>query len=127
MDATVVEPLPNAMFKVRLQTGQEVLAYTSGKMRKFYIRILIGDRVRVELSPYDLSRGGASFSFNGSHGIDEEALYAQDTLTFSNLTLDLGVRADKALFGVVGDDPQRTEQPAFVQQGYRDRRAHSRP
>jgi translation initiation factor IF-1 len=63
MDATVVEPLPNAMFKVRLQTGQEVLAYTSGKMRKFYIRILIGDRVRVELSPYDLSRGRITFRY----------------------------------------------------------------
>jgi translation initiation factor IF-1 len=63
MDATVVEPLPNAMFKVKLQTGQEVLAYTSGKMRKFYIRILIGDRVRVELSPYDLSRGRIIFRY----------------------------------------------------------------
>lgn len=63
MDATVMEPLPNAMFKVQLQTGQEVLAYTSGKMRKFWIRILIGDRVRVELSPYDLSRGRITFRY----------------------------------------------------------------
>jgi translation initiation factor IF-1 len=63
MDATVLEPLPNAMFKVQLQTGQEVLAYTSGKMRKFYIRILIGDRVRVELSPYDLTRGRITFRY----------------------------------------------------------------
>jgi translation initiation factor IF-1 len=63
MDATVVEPLPNAMFKVKLQTGQEVLAYTSGKMRKFYIRILIGDKVRVELSPYDLTRGRITFRY----------------------------------------------------------------
>ena len=63
MDATVIEPLPNAMFKVQLQTGQEVLAYTSGKMRKFYIRILIGDRVRVELSPYDLTRGRITFRY----------------------------------------------------------------
>jgi translation initiation factor IF-1 len=63
MDASVVEPLPNAMFKVKLQTGQEVLAYTSGKMRKFYIRILIGDKVRVELSPYDLSRGRITFRY----------------------------------------------------------------
>ncbi len=63
MDATVVEPLPNAMFKVQLQTGQHILAYTSGKMRKFYIRILIGDRVRVELSPYDLTRGRITFRY----------------------------------------------------------------
>jgi translation initiation factor IF-1 len=63
MDATVVEPLPNAMFKVKLQTGQDVLAYTSGKMRKFYIRILIGDKVRVELSPYDLTRGRITFRY----------------------------------------------------------------
>jgi translation initiation factor IF-1 len=63
MDATVEEALPNAMFKVKLQTGQEILAYTSGRMRKFYIRILIGDRVRVELSPYDLSRGRITFRY----------------------------------------------------------------
>jgi translation initiation factor IF-1 len=63
MDATVVEPLPNAMFKVKLLTGQEVLAYTAGKMRKFYIRILIGDKVRVELSPYDLTRGRITFRY----------------------------------------------------------------
>jgi len=63
MDATVVEPLPNPMFKVRHKTGQDVLAYTSGKMRKFYIRILIGDQVRVELSPYDLSRGRITFRY----------------------------------------------------------------
>jgi translation initiation factor IF-1 len=63
MDATVVESLPNAMFRVKLQTGQEVLAYTSGKMRKFYIRIYIGDRVRVQLSPYDLSRARVTFRY----------------------------------------------------------------
>ena len=62
-EGEVLEALPNAMFKVQLQTGQEVLAYTSGKMRKFYIRILIGDRVRVELSPYDLSRGRITFRY----------------------------------------------------------------
>jgi translation initiation factor IF-1 len=48
---------------VRLKTGQDVLAYTSGKMRKFYIRILIGDQVRVELCPYDLSRGRITFRY----------------------------------------------------------------
>ena len=63
MDATVIEPLPNATFKVKLETGQEILAYTSGKMRKFYIRILIGDKVRVEMSPYDLSKGRITFRY----------------------------------------------------------------
>lgn len=63
MDATVEEPLPNAMFRVKLETGQEILAYTSGKMRKFYIKILIGDRVRVALSPYDLTRGRITFRY----------------------------------------------------------------
>jgi translation initiation factor IF-1 len=48
---------------VKLLTGQEVLAYTAGKMRKFYIRILIGDKVRVELSPYDLTRGRITFRY----------------------------------------------------------------
>jgi len=54
--ATVVETLPNAMFKVKLETNHEVLAHVSGRMRKNFIRILPGDRVAVELSPYDLNR-----------------------------------------------------------------------
>jgi translation initiation factor IF-1 len=57
VEATVIEPLPNAMFKVELENGHTVLAHISGKMRKHFIRILPGDRVRVELSPYDLTRG----------------------------------------------------------------------
>lgn len=54
---TVTEALPNAQFRVRLDSGHEVLAHISGKIRMYYIRILLGDRVLVELSPYDLSRG----------------------------------------------------------------------
>lgn len=56
-EGTVKEPLPNAMFKVELDNGHEVLAHISGKMRMHFIRILPGDKVRVELSPYDLKRG----------------------------------------------------------------------
>lgn len=55
--ATVIEPLPNALFKVELENKHQVLAHVSGKMRKNFIRILPGDRVAVELSPYDLTRG----------------------------------------------------------------------
>ena len=55
--ATVVEALPNAVFRVELENGHEVLAHISGKMRKHFIRILPGDKVLVELSPYDLTRG----------------------------------------------------------------------
>jgi translation initiation factor IF-1 len=55
--ATVIEPLPNAMFKVELEGKQQVLAHVSGRMRKNFIRILAGDKVAVELSPYDLTRG----------------------------------------------------------------------
>ncbi len=55
--AVVVEPLPNAMFKVELENKHQVLAHVSGKMRKNFIRILPGDKVAVELSPYDLKRG----------------------------------------------------------------------
>jgi translation initiation factor IF-1 len=55
--ATVVESLPNAVFRVELENGHEVLAHISGKMRKHFIRILPGDKVLVELSPYDLTRG----------------------------------------------------------------------
>ena len=57
VEGTVVEALPGTQFRVRLDSGHEILAYLSGKMRKYYIRILLGDRVRVELSPYDLTRG----------------------------------------------------------------------
>ncbi len=57
VEGTVIEALPGTQFRVRLDNGHEVLAYLSGKMRKYYIRILLGDRVRVELSPYDLTRG----------------------------------------------------------------------
>ncbi len=61
MSGEVIEKLPNAMFKVRLDNGHEVLCSISGKMRKYYIRILPGDRVTVELSPYDLTRGRISY------------------------------------------------------------------
>lgn len=53
----VVESLPNAQFKVKLETGQTIIAHISGKIRKNYIRVLLGDSVKVELSPYDLTRG----------------------------------------------------------------------
>ena len=61
VEGVVVEALPGTQFKVRLDNGHEVLAYLSGKMRKFYIRILLGDRVKVEMSPYDLSRGRITY------------------------------------------------------------------
>jgi translation initiation factor IF-1 len=61
VEGSVIEPLPNAMFRVKLDNGHVVLAHISGKMRKFYIRILPGDRVTVELSPYDLSRGRITY------------------------------------------------------------------
>ena len=57
VEGTVVEPLPNAMFRVELENGHKVLAHISGKMRMHFIKILPGDKVTVELSPYDLSRG----------------------------------------------------------------------
>ncbi|MBF8438034.1 MAG: translation initiation factor IF-1 [Halanaerobiaceae bacterium] len=61
VEGTVVEPLPNAMFRVELDNGHKVLAHVSGKMRMNYIRILPGDKVTVELSPYDLSRGRITY------------------------------------------------------------------
>ena len=57
LEAVVTEALPDTRFKVELENGQEILAYISGRMRKFYIRILPGDRVTVEMSPYDLTKG----------------------------------------------------------------------
>jgi translation initiation factor IF-1 len=63
VEGTVIEPLPNAMFRVELENGHKVLAHISGKMRMHYIRILPGDRVKLELSPYDLSRGRVVYRF----------------------------------------------------------------
>jgi len=63
LEGTVVEALPGTQFRVELDNGHEVLAYLSGKMRKYYIRILLGDRVRVEVSSYDLSRGRITYRF----------------------------------------------------------------
>jgi translation initiation factor IF-1 len=57
LEGEVVDVLPNATFKVKLENGHTVLSYVSGKMRKFEIRILMGDRVELEMSPYDLNRG----------------------------------------------------------------------
>ncbi len=59
----VDELLPNAMFRVKLDNGHEVLAHTSGKMRKNRIRVLAGDKVMVEMTPYDLTKGGITFRF----------------------------------------------------------------
>jgi translation initiation factor IF-1 len=63
VEGTVLEPLPNAMFWVELANGHRVLAHVSGKIRMNFIRILPGDRVTVELSPYDLSRGRITYRF----------------------------------------------------------------
>jgi len=61
VEGTVIEPLPNAMFRVMLENDHVVLAHISGKMRKYFIKILPGDKVTVELSPYDLTRGRITY------------------------------------------------------------------
>ena len=63
LEGTVLEALPNAMFKVELENGHTILAHISGKMRMHYIKILPGDKVRVEMSPYDLSKGRIVFRY----------------------------------------------------------------
>ena len=63
LEGTVIEPLPNAMFRVELENGHKVLATISGKMRMHYIKILPGDKVTIELSPYDLDRGRITYRF----------------------------------------------------------------
>jgi len=63
VEGTITELLPNTQFKVELDNGHKVLAYLSGRMRKYYIRILLGDRVRVELTPYDLTRGRINYRY----------------------------------------------------------------
>lgn len=64
VEGTVVELLPNTQFTVELDNGHKVLAYLSGRMRKYYIRILLGDRVRVEMTPYDLDRGRITYRYH---------------------------------------------------------------
>ncbi|MDP4599149.1 MAG: translation initiation factor IF-1 [Cyclobacteriaceae bacterium] len=61
MTGTVIDTLPNTMFKVELENGHKIIAHISGKMRKNYIKILTGDKVKVELTPYDLSKGRITF------------------------------------------------------------------
>jgi len=61
VEGTVLEPLPNAMFRVKLDNGHKILAHVSGKMRMHFIRILVGDKVKVQLSPYDLTRGRITY------------------------------------------------------------------
>ena len=68
VEGTVVEALPNTQFMVELENGHQVLAYLSGKMRKFYIRILLGDRVKVEMTPYDMNKGRITYRFKDSSG-----------------------------------------------------------
>lgn len=63
VEGTVVEPLPNAMFRVELENGHKILAHISGKMRMHFIRILPGDQVKVQLSPYDLTRGRITYRY----------------------------------------------------------------
>ncbi len=66
VEGTIVEPLPNAMFRVELENGHKVLAHISGKMRMHFIKILPGDKVTIELSPYDLTRGRIVFRGKGN-------------------------------------------------------------
>lgn len=68
IEGKIVETLPNTTFRVELENGYEVLAYLSGKMRKYYIKVLLGDRVRVELSPYDLTRGRIVYRYRSATG-----------------------------------------------------------
>jgi translation initiation factor IF-1 len=72
VEGTVVELLPNTQFMVELDNGHRVLSYLSGRMRKYYIRILLGDRVRVEMTPYDLERGRITYRYRRKRAGQEE-------------------------------------------------------
>ena len=72
-EGRIVEALPNTQFSVELENGHRILAYLSGRMRKYYIRILLGDRVRVEMSVYDPARGRITYRYReGQRSIDED-------------------------------------------------------
>jgi translation initiation factor IF-1 len=66
LEGTIVEALPGTKFRVRFENGHEIVAYICGKMRKYYIRILLGDRVKVEMSPYDLDQGRIVYRYKKS-------------------------------------------------------------
>jgi len=83
MDGTVTEALPNAQFRVKLDNGAQLISYANGKMRKFRIRILPGDRVKVELSPYDLTRARISFRYRDG-GSRREAASGVTTASLPN-------------------------------------------
>jgi translation initiation factor IF-1 len=72
LEGTVVEALPNTQFLVELDNGHKILAYLSGKMRKNYIRILLGDRVKLEMTPYDMNRGRITYRFRDARGAEGE-------------------------------------------------------
>jgi len=61
IEGTILESMPNAMFRVKLENGVEILAHTAGKMRKFRIRVMVGDKVDIEMTPYDLTKGRITF------------------------------------------------------------------
>lgn len=70
---TVTEKLPNAMFRVQLENGHEILAHTAGKMRKFRIRVMVGDKVDIEMTPYDLTKGRISFRHKDNHSSSDSS------------------------------------------------------
>ena len=71
---SVTEKLPNAMFRVKLENGHEIIAHTAGKMRKFRIWVMVGDTVNVEMTPYDLSKGRITFRYKDKQGTIKEEL-----------------------------------------------------
>ena len=72
IEGTILESMPNAMFKVKLENGHEILAHISGKIRKNFIRILPGDKVKVEMTPYDLTKGRITFRLKQHRNIKEK-------------------------------------------------------
>ena len=76
-DGTIVEALSNAMFRVELENGHEIIAHISGKMRMHYIKILPGDKIRVEMSPYDLSKGRIVFRYKESTAYENKSIFKE--------------------------------------------------
>ena len=76
-DGTIVEALSNAMFRVELENGHEITAHISGKMRMHYIKILPGDKVKVEMSPYDLSKGRIVFRYNNKNRYEDKSIFKE--------------------------------------------------
>ena len=109
---TVAELLPNAMFRVKLDNEHEVLAHTSGKMRKNRIRVLAGDRVNVEMTPYDLTKGRITLDLNRCIMAQNRLILASASPRRIKLLEQIGITPSLVIPAMIDETPQKAERPS---------------